>query len=453
MLDHHYSGDKEFVANFMLSMIMAMLRAIMFQLSKLRRMVGSGRHDREESIRPMFSPLCVHLLSALNVLRRSCRTSIDLCNETLMMERTRSLLGSILEERDKLLKRCYDKCRLMRDERGAPSDQKADERYAFNPHAVVYQMRKAGGENENAHCGRINSFQSRLYVFQVLVDAYKYLSIDVHHWLGRTCPTCHPAHLMKQELQTMVESVREALPIVDRDVMFEPTNADPINIENVHCGSCVRFVEEERELSDEQLEAEFQMHSEIHKLATDCDLVAKGLRVYKGHKNKQFTQQVRSTNFQMNNRLPTMVTFVHGASDAHHQHNLESLRIREDLEDTLNDDSAWSHVGALKREDNHYTPMVGYYPFKLSYWTDNECCKIASSFTSIRDDVRYQGCEKSGTYVKDVMFTKARQRALVRLERMNRYHPLPNNFVRQRVAEPVARCLPFNDDVNDDQEI
>ena len=56
-----------------------------------------------------------------------------------------------------------------------------------------------------------------------------------------------------------------------------------------------------------------------------------------------------------------MVTFVHGASDGHRQHNLESLRIREDLEDTLNDDSAWSHVGALKREDDHYTPMVGYY--------------------------------------------------------------------------------------------
>ena len=144
-----------------------------------------------------------------------------------MTERTGSLLGSVLEERDKLLKRCYDKCRLMHDERGAPSDQKADERYAFNPHAVAYQMREAGGENENAHCGRINTFQSRLYVFQVLVDAYKYLSIDVHHWLGRTCPTCHPAHLMKQELQTMVESVHEALPIVDQDVMFEPTNAGP----------------------------------------------------------------------------------------------------------------------------------------------------------------------------------------------------------------------------------
>ena len=36
MLDHHYGGDKEFVANFMLSTIMAMLRAVMFQLSKLR---------------------------------------------------------------------------------------------------------------------------------------------------------------------------------------------------------------------------------------------------------------------------------------------------------------------------------------------------------------------------------------------------------------------------------
>ena len=35
---------------------------------------------------------------------------------------------------------------------------------------------------------------------------------------------------------------------------------------------------------------------------------------------------------------------------------------------------------------------------------------------------------------------------------MNCYHPLPNNFVRQRVAEPVARHLAFDDDINDDQE-
>ena len=357
MLCHHYGEDKDFVANFLLSTTMAMLRCAMFQLSKLRRMVGLERNDREEPIRPMFSPSCVHLLSALNVLQRSCRTGIDLCDVTLMTERSGSLLGSVLEERDKLLKRCYDKCRLMRDEWGTPSNQEGGGlRYAFNPQVVAYQMHEAGGENENSHCGKINSFQSRLYVFQVLVDAYKYLSVDVHHWLGKVCPTCHPAHLMKQELQTMVESVREALPIVGRNVMFEPTNADPINIENVQHGSHVRFMEEERELSDEQLEVEFRTHSEIHKLATDCDLVAKGLRVYQGHNNELFMQMVRSSNFQMNNRLPAMATYVGG--NAYRQPNLESLEIRNALEDALDDSSVWSHVSALKHEDNHYTPMV-----------------------------------------------------------------------------------------------
>ena len=166
MFNHHYGEDKEFMANFMLSAMVTMLRSVMFQLSKMRRKVGLGRNDHEEPIRPMFSPSCIHLLSALNILRRSCRTGIDLCDEMLMTEQTGSLLGSVLEERDKLLKRCYDKCRLMRDERGEPTDHEDKSRYAFNPQAVAYIMREAGGENENGHRGRINSFQSRLYVFK-----------------------------------------------------------------------------------------------------------------------------------------------------------------------------------------------------------------------------------------------------------------------------------------------
>ena len=227
--------------------------------------------------------------------------------------------------------------------------------------------------------------------------------------------------------------------------MFEPTNADPINVENVQRGSLVKFVEEERELSDEQLEAEFRTHSEIHKLATDCDLVAKGLRVYKGHNNNLYTQIVRSSNFQKNNRLPTMAAFVNGVSNVYHQHNLESLKIRDALEDALDNNSVWSHMSALKHEDDHYAPTVGYYPFKLSYWTDSECCKIAASFTSILDDVRYQGCDKLGTYVKNTTPTKASQSASVHVERMNRNHPLPINVERQRVIEPVAQRLAFDD--------
>ena len=74
----------------------------MFQLARLRRKVGKNRADKEEPIRPIFSPSCVHLLSALNVVRRSSRIAMDLCDVDLMTERIGSFLGSVLEERDQL---------------------------------------------------------------------------------------------------------------------------------------------------------------------------------------------------------------------------------------------------------------------------------------------------------------------------------------------------------------
>ena len=97
----------------------------------------------------------------------------------------------------------------------------------FNPQAVAYKMCEAGVENESSHSANVNSFQSRLYAFQVLVDAYKYLSVNLHNWSNLTCPTCHPTHLMKQELQIMIESMREALSTGRaRSLMLALTRAD-----------------------------------------------------------------------------------------------------------------------------------------------------------------------------------------------------------------------------------
>ena len=52
-------------------------------------------------------------------------------------------------------------------------------------------MCEAGVENESSHSASVNSFQSKLYAFQVLMDAYKYLSVGLHHWSNLVCPTCH----------------------------------------------------------------------------------------------------------------------------------------------------------------------------------------------------------------------------------------------------------------------
>ena len=62
------------------------------------------------------------------------------------------------------------------------------------------------------------------------------------------------------------------------------------------------------------------------------------------------------------------------------------------MEHSLNDDNDESYMAAMQREEEHHLPKLGYYPFKLSFWTEEECCKVALSFTLIRDEVRYQGC-------------------------------------------------------------
>ena len=211
-LRHWYGEDKEIIANFLSSTTLSLLRASMYQLKRLRLKVGKNCKDKDKPIRPIFSPSCVHLLSALNVMRRSSHIAMDLCNIDLMTERVGSIVGSVLEERDGLLEQCYAKCVIMCEE------NLENKRDVFNPLNVAYKMCEAGVENESSHSVNVNSFQSKLYAFQVLLDAYKYLSVNLHHWSNLVCPTCHPAHLMKQELQTMVESVREALPLKGRDV-------------------------------------------------------------------------------------------------------------------------------------------------------------------------------------------------------------------------------------------
>ena len=316
---------------------------------------------------------------------------MDLCDVDLMTECIGSILGSVLEERDGLLGQCYTKCVRMREE-GVKERRRG---YVFNPLAIAYKMCEAGVENESSHSANLNSFRSKLYAFQVLMDAYEYLSVDLHNWSKLVCPTCHPTHLIKQELQTMIESGCEALPIINHDVNI--SNADPINVESVRHGSRINFVEEKGELNVATLEDEFRTNSEVHKMIKGCELVAKGLRVYRGRKNSEYNHDVRTLNFQRNNMEPVMDAFVEENQESN-AIDLEGIQIRQSLETSLNGDE--SCVAAMHREEEHHAPKLGYYPFRLSFWMEDECCKVASSFTSIRDEVRYQGCDRSGTYAK-----------------------------------------------------
>ena len=189
--------SKEYVGNFLLTATIEILRKAMWILEK--RLKTSDNMMAYEGLRPLFSPSCTHLLSLLNVLRRGCSWTTKLSDDTLMTERAGSLLGSVLKERSVLLEECYATCRRMR---------MGDNETGMIDASKVGRCRVSTMSSVE-HKGDVNDFETRAYTYQVLINVYKYLSIDVHHWKGQYCPTCHPTHLIKQELQTIVESVRK----------------------------------------------------------------------------------------------------------------------------------------------------------------------------------------------------------------------------------------------------
>ena len=133
-----------------------------------------------------------------------------------------------------------------------------------------------------------------------------------------------------------------------------------------------------------------------------------------------------------------MDDFIEG-NQANNAVDREGIQIRQSVELSLDEDGSSSYISAMQIEKEHHDPKLGYYPFSLSFWTEDECCKVASSFTSIRDDVRYQGCNRSGTYATTVEEESPANRSTTRMERMTRYHPLPNPEYRRR--NPVIRQL------------
>ena len=75
-----------------------------------------------------------------------------------------------------------------------------------------------------------------------------------------------------------------------------------------------------------------------------CDLVAKGLRVYREHKRSEYKQDVRTLNFQRNNTEPIMDDFIEENQESNAV-DLEGIQIRQSVERSLNSDE--SHVAAI----------------------------------------------------------------------------------------------------------
>ena len=181
------------------------------------------------SFRPIFSSSVTCLLKVLNALRRSFELTDELTSLNLMNKKNGSIIGAMLQERNDLLDAADINLNYMRCSEG--TNFKLDHAFHF----------EGGDQNDNSH-GDVNDLQTKMSTFNVLFDVYKLLSIELHRRdftsFMTQCPTCTDGYLMKVELQILIDSIQEFLPLSQSFM----TDDDPLRFEEISPG-CMTFME------------------------------------------------------------------------------------------------------------------------------------------------------------------------------------------------------------------
>ena len=111
--------------------------------------------------------------------------------------------------------------------------------------------------------------------------------------------------LMRGEYQTMVDSVRESLPLNSRDVKFQ---YDPFRQETIHEYKQIKFIETSRE---EKAEEKFQKQSESGRYALQLDLVPKPIGEH-GSLSTNFRVKCRSVDNVVNHKSFKYSSLING---------------------------------------------------------------------------------------------------------------------------------------------
>ena len=118
--------------------------------------------------------------------------------------------------------------------------------------------------------------QIMMVTFNVLFDVYKTMSTEFHRResadLFSVCPTCSDGHLMKTECQSVIESIREYLPLNDCLIDFDD---NPLRFEKMFPGS-ITFLDSQK--GDRNFIHSFMTEADISRMSSDCNLVP--LQVY-----------------------------------------------------------------------------------------------------------------------------------------------------------------------------
>ena len=100
---------------------------------------------------------------------------------------------------------------------------------------------------------------------------FKILSIELYRKSGNdfysTCPTCTEGWLMKMECQSVIESIREYMPLNDCLIDFDE---DPLRFEHISPGS-ITFVD--TQCGNRNFVHGYMMQADISRMGGNCDLV------------------------------------------------------------------------------------------------------------------------------------------------------------------------------------
>ena len=247
-----------------------------------------------------------------------------------------------------------------------------------------------GDKMANDNHELMNELQTKMTVFQVLFDVYKVLSIELHRGecasFFTCCPTCTDGYLMKEELQTLINSVRECLPM--ENVLIH-NEEDPLHHEKMFSGSMM-FTE--NQCGNRNFIQSFVMQADISRQSSDCDLVPTLLR---GTDTRTFGGMKDHRCFAVNVTYEPLKKVNDAIDDL--SNGCLMTRVKNLSQSFISvTDCSKTHV-KVKPLD---TSDCCYNPFRVVNMSGDDMFHLASFFASIRDKHCYQSADRSGTFTK-----------------------------------------------------
>ena len=197
--------------------------------------------------------------------------------------------------------------------------------------------------------------------FNVLFDVFKILSIELHRKKGNdfysTCPKCTEGWLMKMEYQSVIESIREYMPLNDCLIDFDE---DPLRFEHMFPGS-ITFVD--TQCGDRNFVHGYIMQVDISRMGSNCDLVPEPCR--------EITKDISTTQSSSIMNVRALLSRTKGGVNSmlarllSKNLNMQTHRLSSSMKS--NEDEA-----KLKRLQDHLSSDCKYNPFKFCNMSDNE---------------------------------------------------------------------------------